>query len=119
VCEINFGFEDEPDARFVLLEDCNHCIESNAIDSWMESRFGPNAENSNENNNNSIQLPECPLCKTPIRRNLRYSKYVKIQLALIEEIKRKHCGDENANMNKLNELKKEVDEFFKNKVFFN
>ena len=25
--EVFFGFEDEEDARFVLLEDCGHCIE--------------------------------------------------------------------------------------------
>ena len=104
-----FGSEDEPDARFVLLEDCGHCIESSAMDYWMESRFGPDAAKDTDPNNNnqlnSIELPVCPRCKTPIRRNLRYSKYVKIQMALIEQIKLKSYGDVEENILNLKQLK--------------
>ena len=39
-----------------------------------------------------IKLPDCPKCKTPIRRNLRYSLYVKRQLLAIEQVKVKSTG---------------------------
>lgn len=109
--KIVFGNEDDPEARFVYLEDCGHCIESSAMDYWMESRFGAkNVPNTDENNNknNSIELPQCPLCKTPIRRNLRYSKYVKIQLNLIEKIKLKNYGDLRTNKASLEQLKSKI-----------
>ena len=114
VCEIIFGSEDEPDARFIWLEDCGHCIESSAMDYWMDSRYGPDAETDTKNN--SIQLPECPRCKTPIRRNLRYSNYVKTQLGLIEKIKLKQYGDIMKNKIELNDFKTEINNFFIKKV---
>lgn len=114
MCEIIFGSEDEPDARFVYLEDCGHCIESSAMDQWMQSRFESKQDEADvgaNNNSNSIQLPECPRCKTPIRRNLRYSKYVKTQLALIEKIKLKQYGDNEANKEGHRRLGKEIQDF--------
>lgn len=112
-----FGSEDEPQARFVWLEDCGHCIKASAMDYWMESRYGPNAETDTKNN--SIQLPECPRCKTPIRRNLRYSNYVKTQLELIEKIKLKQYGDLETNKADLKNLKTEINKFFVSKVIKN
>ena len=43
--------EEDPEARFVSLEDCGHGLLDGV-------------------ENNSVQLPECPRCKTSIRRNL-------------------------------------------------
>jgi hypothetical protein len=97
--EVFFGTEDEPDAMFVLLQDCGHVIESSGMDGWIESRFGLNAakqEADSNSKNNSIQLPECPKCRTPIRLNLRYSNYIKQQLEAIEKIKRKASGNGDA-----------------------
>ena len=37
----------------------------------------------------NVQLPQCPKCRTPIRHNLRYANYIKRQLRVVEDIKRK------------------------------
>lgn len=76
-----FGTEDEPDARFVQLEDCGHVIEVTGLDRWMDQE------------NNEIGMKVCPKCKTPIRRNLRYGAVIKRQLADVEEVKAKLAGD--------------------------
>ncbi|KAL5004105.1 hypothetical protein ScPMuIL_017561 [Solemya velum] len=80
--EIFFGTEDEPDARFVELEDCGHVFECTGLDHYMD--------NDNEGN---IQMKLCPRCKTPIRRNLRYGNIVKRVLLNIEKVKSKLLGD--------------------------
>ncbi|XP_046375700.2 NFX1-type zinc finger-containing protein 1-like [Haliotis rufescens] len=54
--------EDITTARFILLEKCGHIVEVHVLDRIME-----NVQASKE-----IQLPCCPLCSTPIRRNTRY-----------------------------------------------
>lgn len=69
------------------------------MDHWMKSRYG--------SENTLIQLPICPRCKTPIRHNLRYSSYIKPQLALIEKIKLKYFGDIDVTQIKQNILKTE------------
>ena len=101
--EIFFGDEDEPNARFVYLIDCNHIVEASGMDKWMESRY------SNEDGNqNTIQMPECPKCKTPIRQNYRYAKYIKAQQSLIESVKSKMLGEiEEINLSK-KKLEREI-----------
>ena len=108
------GSENKDDARFVLLEDCGDCIESPVMDKLMESKFG--SKDITNYHINSIELPVCPRCKTPIRRNLRYSKYVKNQMALIEKIKLKSYGDVKDNMSKLTKLRKEIADYLNLKV---
>ena len=78
VTEIFFGTEDEPDARFVQLQDCKHVFESSGLDQWMER------EESSE-----IQFKKCPKCSTPIRTSLRYYNEVKKVHNHFEEIKKK------------------------------
>ena len=121
--EIFFGTEDEPNARFVYLVDCGHIIESTGMEQWLKSRYD---ENNNENDKNTIQLPCCPHCKTPIRRTLRYSKYYKSQLKAIEEIKLKQNGNQDKNrieqLNLLNEINalnedKSIEKNFEDKSF--
>ena len=95
VTEVFFGTEDEPDARFVYLFECKHLVEQTGMDHWIESRYAgiTDASNTDDNKQKTIQLPDCPKCKTPLRRNLRYSKYIKKQLKAIEQVKRKQFGE--------------------------
>ena len=81
VTELLFGTEDEPDARFVLLEDCrNHCIvEYTAMDYYMDTK----------EENGEIQLKSCPRCKTPIRKSCRYGSIINKSLMEIEDVKKR------------------------------
>ncbi|XP_053404552.1 NFX1-type zinc finger-containing protein 1-like [Mercenaria mercenaria] len=83
VTEIFFGDEDEPDATFVLLEDCSHIFETKAMDKYMLI----------VNVDEGIQLKCCPLCKTPIRKCLRYGKIVNRTLKDIERVKKEIIGN--------------------------
>ncbi|NXV10160.1 ZNFX1 protein, partial [Cettia cetti] len=78
--QIFFGFEDDPDARFVQLEDCGHVFESQGLDHYMDE------------DDDVIKLKVCPLCQTPIRKNLRYGASVKRQVEEIERVKQKMQG---------------------------
>ena len=78
VTEIFFGTEDEPDARFVQLQDCKHVFEYTGLDQWMDR------EESEE-----IQFKKCPRCSTLIRTSLRYYNEVKKVHNHFEEIKKK------------------------------
>ena len=100
VCEILFGTEDDPNARFVLLEDCNHIVESKSMDKWLAKTYAQT--------NSSISLPACPRCTTPIRITLRYMNYVKVQLNAIEEIKKKQYGDFLSNKTTQADLLKDI-----------
>ncbi|NXR16107.1 ZNFX1 protein, partial [Semnornis frantzii] len=78
--QIFFGFEDDPDARFVQLEDCGHVFESQGLDHYMDE------------DDDAIKLKVCPMCQTPIRKNLRYGTMVKRHLEEIEKVKEKLQG---------------------------
>uniref|UniRef100_A0A8C9NK28 Zinc finger NFX1-type containing 1 n=1 Tax=Serinus canaria TaxID=9135 RepID=A0A8C9NK28_SERCA len=78
--QIFFGFEDDPDARFVQLEDCGHVFESQGLDHYMDE------------DDDVVKLKVCPLCQTPIRKNLRYGSSVKRQVEEIERVKQKIQG---------------------------
>ncbi|NWY45192.1 ZNFX1 protein, partial [Sylvia atricapilla] len=78
--QIFFGFEDDPDARFVQLEDCGHVFESQGLDHYMDE------------DDDVVKLKVCPLCQTPIRKNLRYGSSVKRQVEEIEQVKQKIQG---------------------------
>uniref|UniRef100_A0A8D0KWH1 Zinc finger NFX1-type containing 1 n=1 Tax=Strix occidentalis caurina TaxID=311401 RepID=A0A8D0KWH1_STROC len=79
--QIFFGFEEDPDARFVQLEDCGHVFESQGLDHYMD-----------DDDDDVIKLKVCPLCQTPIRKNLRYGTIVKRRLDEIERVKEKIQG---------------------------
>lgn len=78
--QIFFGFEDDPDARFVQLEDCGHVFESQGLDHYMDG------------DDDVVKLKVCPLCQTPIRKSLRYGTSVKRQVEEIEQVKQKIQG---------------------------
>lgn len=89
VTEIFFGTEDEPDAYFIQLEDCGHIVEYTAMDRYMEM---DDNQQANEGEQVAIKLKECPKCRTPIRKNLRYGAHINSSLAQIEMVKVKING---------------------------
>uniref|UniRef100_A0A1A8CEK6 Zinc finger, NFX1-type containing 1 n=2 Tax=Nothobranchius kadleci TaxID=1051664 RepID=A0A1A8CEK6_NOTKA len=93
VTEIFFGTEDDPEARFIQLEDCIHFIESTAMDHYM--RLDDNREGEV-----AVKLKECPKCKTPIRKNLRYGSHINRSLAEIEMVKKK-IQEQQPDINKI------------------
>ena len=96
VTKIFFGTEDEPDARFVQLQDCKHVFEYTGLDHWMDR------EESEE-----IQFKKCPRCSTLIRTSLRYYNEVKKVHNHFEEIKKKELQMSNISrvlMPKLREV---------------
>ncbi|KAK9882471.1 hypothetical protein WA026_021505 [Henosepilachna vigintioctopunctata] len=76
--DVSFATEDDEDARFVLLVDCGHVVESTGMESWLDS------------DKNEIKFKTCPKCKTTICTTQRYSDYNK--LALMDILKVKHYG---------------------------
>ncbi|XP_064610398.1 NFX1-type zinc finger-containing protein 1-like [Liolophura sinensis] len=84
VCETFFGTEDDPNARFILLEDCKHVFEVSGLDYWMRC--------DNDDNKKCVQLKGCPKCKVAIRRSLRYGNVIKKALADVELAKSKIRG---------------------------
>ncbi|XP_074497910.1 NFX1-type zinc finger-containing protein 1 isoform X1 [Sebastes fasciatus] len=89
VTEIFFGTEDEPEAHFIQLEDCGHIFESTGMDKQMT--MDDNQE-ANEGEQVAIKLKECPRCRTPIRKNLRYGSHINRCLSEIEMVKTKING---------------------------
>ena len=57
VTEIFFGEEDEPDARFIQLEDCGHIFEVSGLDQWMDQQ-----DSGTDNKAVEIQFKCCPKC---------------------------------------------------------
>uniref|UniRef100_A0A8C8S3M7 Zinc finger NFX1-type containing 1 n=1 Tax=Pelusios castaneus TaxID=367368 RepID=A0A8C8S3M7_9SAUR len=80
VTQIFFGYEDEPNAHFVELEDCGHIFEAQGLDHYMDE------------DEIVIKLKVCPSCQTPIRKNLRYGTIVKRRLEEIERVKERIQG---------------------------
>ncbi|XP_041672918.1 NFX1-type zinc finger-containing protein 1 isoform X2 [Cheilinus undulatus] len=91
VTEIFFGTEDDPEASFIQLEDCGHIIEFTAMDTYMGVN---NNQQTEEGEEVVIKLKECPKCRTPIRKNLRYGSRINSSLAEIEKVKAKMNGDQ-------------------------
>eukprot|EP00118_Oscarella_pearsei_P002948 m.12348 g.12348 ORF g.12348 m.12348 type:complete len:1904 (+) comp23991_c0_seq1:48-5759(+) len=88
VTEIFFGTEEEPNARFIELEDCRHIFEVSGLDTWMDQEEKAGEEEANgEASHIHIGLKECPRCKTAVRRSLRYGNVVKRALHDIEAVK--------------------------------
>ncbi|PIK53272.1 putative NFX1-type zinc finger-containing protein 1-like [Apostichopus japonicus] len=87
VTTILFGNEDDPEARFIHLDDCNHIVEVNAMDHLMEQ--------NEESGENEIKIPVCPWCTTPIRYNKRYNNRIKSLRRDFEEVKTKIKGDKH------------------------
>ena len=63
--------------RFVLLEDCGHCIEVEGMDRWMSQE------------GEEIQIRSCPRCKTTVVSSLRYNDVLKRHFQDIVQVKKK------------------------------
>ncbi|XP_041040924.1 NFX1-type zinc finger-containing protein 1-like [Carcharodon carcharias] len=70
-----FGSEGDPDARFVVLEDCGHVLEVSGMDGLMAERPRP------------LQLETCPKCRTSIRWHSRYNMAIKRRWHGINQVK--------------------------------
>ncbi|XP_069677368.1 NFX1-type zinc finger-containing protein 1-like [Periplaneta americana] len=81
VTAVFFGTEDEPDARFICLEDCKHVLEATGLEQWMSQ------------NDNEIKLKECPVCKTPIAKTQRYMNIVKKVYQDVSKVKKRCFGN--------------------------
>lgn len=83
--EFYLGYEDEEDARFVLLQECNHVIESRGMDMWLE------------NGGQEITIKRCPRCRMPLTITRRYNDYIKASIEEIQKVKVKFFGDTAGN----------------------
>ncbi|KAK7575660.1 hypothetical protein V9T40_011946 [Parthenolecanium corni] len=83
ITNVIFGYENLPDARFVLMVDCNHTIESKALDQYFSATF----------KDGEIMLKGCPLCGMPITKTLRLMNFVKRMYQQIAEMKTKTFED--------------------------
>ncbi|RZC41405.1 NFX1-type zinc finger-containing protein 1, partial [Asbolus verrucosus] len=77
--EIFFGTESE-DARYVILNDCKHIVESTGMKQWLQQ------------NENQISYKLCPKCKSAIKTTQRYSDYIKRALKDVAQVKLKAIG---------------------------
>ncbi len=84
VFEIYFGEEDNPDSRFIELNDCKCVIEATSLDTWIDT--------GSQDSNVSIKWKLCPKCSTPVISTPRYANEAKKVLADMNEIKhRESC----------------------------
>ena len=95
VTEIFFGEEDEPNARFIQLEDCGHIFEVSGLDQWMDQQ-----DSGTDSKAVEIQFKCCPKCKKSVRKSLRYGNIIKQTLLDIEAVKKQISGADN-NSNEL------------------
>lgn len=88
---IEFGYEAE-DARYVLLNDCKHVIESTALEQWLQIDDG------------NVGFKVCPRCKTCIKTTTRFSDYTKKSMNDVSKAKLALYGTESENFGKRRKL---------------
>ena len=104
VSEIFFGTEDEPNARFIQLEDCGHIFEVSGLDRWMDQQ-----DSGTDSKAVEIQFKCCPKCKTSVRRSLRYGNIIKQTLHDMEKVKQKvRYGNGHGNDRHMKEIKESM-----------
>ncbi|XP_059484951.1 NFX1-type zinc finger-containing protein 1-like [Neocloeon triangulifer] len=96
--EILFGDEDEPNARFVYLPECKHCIEVKAMDKFMKLSKADEQQEGGE-----IGVNVCPKCKSKVTA-VRYNNIIKANLENVNKVKEKYFGDRASNDKKRNLL---------------
>lgn len=99
VQELLFGSEEEEDARFIQLEDCNDIVEVTGLDRWMKIEGSDSTE---------VKFKVCPKCSTPIRKSFRYGNAIKQVLHDVQEIKLKQAKASQNLPEKLNKVQKEL-----------
>ncbi|KAI8364292.1 hypothetical protein EDC96DRAFT_608642 [Choanephora cucurbitarum] len=73
-------YEFEEDEKIYQLPECGCVFAVEALDAYFETQ-AKNGEHT------AIKLWQCPECQKPIYTALRYSKYIKIEIALVNAIK--------------------------------
>ena len=79
--ECFLGGKNNPDARFIQLEDCEHIFEVSGFDHYMDQ------QDSTDCKPVKIHFKFCPKCKVTICRSLRYSNVIKQILYDMEIVK--------------------------------
>ncbi|XP_045592741.2 NFX1-type zinc finger-containing protein 1-like [Procambarus clarkii] len=72
---ILLGYEEDADARFVLLEDCGHTIEVQGLEGWLGQETA------------EIGMKTCPKCRKPIYNNRRYQDVVLKTYEAVKDVK--------------------------------
>ncbi|XP_076264518.1 NFX1-type zinc finger-containing protein 1-like isoform X2 [Rhynchophorus ferrugineus] len=96
--QIFLGNEDNPDAIYVMLNDCKHIFESSDLEKWMKMDA------------DQIKFKVCPRCSTSIKTTERYSDYIKRSMQDIAAAKVISYGTNNDNEKLRREL---LDEIFR------
>ena len=86
VCAIFLGREEEEDAKYIQLQDCDHIFEVRDLDLWMNI----NAPTTKEE---MVMFKACPRCKSSIRKSVRYGNQIKQVLLDVDAIKSKQQND--------------------------
>lgn len=72
------GNEEEADARFVLLEDCGHCIEVEGLEGWLMQ------------DTIEVGMKTCPKCRHAIYNNRRYQHLVLKAFKAVQIVKNRY-----------------------------
>jgi len=111
IFEIFFGTEDEPEARFYVLE-CGHVFEIKGLDQYMG--YGEEEKKQEEEVNKAIQFKTCPKCKKWITKSNRYQAQIKKTLRHISNVKGKLVKDNSIALEKVKELEIEAQSLMAN-----
>eukprot|EP00347_Sterkiella_histriomuscorum_P010451 403376237 len=96
--EIFFGYEDEPESTFVQI-DCGHILDSKSLDTYIQT----------QKQDGHVKLPECPKCKQPIKKCLRYQNSINQTLEDMNEIKRRTIIQHEELMQQYEQLEEKFD----------
>jgi hypothetical protein len=83
--------------RFVFLPECKHCIEIEAMDTYMS------VVETSKGGDLAIKAKECPKCKTRVTSR-RYGNIIKECLANVNQVKQHHFGSSADNETKRSHL---------------
>eukprot|EP00347_Sterkiella_histriomuscorum_P006278 403353380 len=100
--EIFFGTEDEDKAKFVVI-DCGHILESSSLDKFIQT----------SRNEGQVKFAECPKCKTPIKKCLRYQSQINSTLQDMNQIKIKNIQSHLQLMKQYDNLATKCDQLQK------
>ncbi|RWS05947.1 NFX1-type zinc finger-containing protein 1-like protein [Dinothrombium tinctorium] len=81
--ELFFGNENDPNARFTQLLDCQHVFEVKSLQRWIEQ---------NSSTESGIKLLRCPKCAAVIRRSILFNFQVQKVIKDINQVKAKSNG---------------------------
>ncbi|KAF5286003.1 hypothetical protein FQR65_LT13000 [Abscondita terminalis] len=110
VTEIFFGNEADDGARFVVLNECGHVLESDGMDLWLKGDV---------NEQDQIAPKCCPRCRTILTSTQRFSDYIKKSLRDVTEVKIKYFGTKTENDAKYTEITNKMKLLKRNRLFIN